>query len=107
MELQEDIPLFDKENTSREDVLRAAALATKWWEPAKDALDSLVLRSVNAEELTEAGYVQTDYVPFDPVTKRTEATIQFPDGRHVTVMKGAPHVVSSFCHGNREAVGAE
>lgn len=104
MVLQDDLPLFDEENANKEDVLRAAALATKWWEPAKDALDTLVLQAVNGQELTQQGYQQIDYVPFDPSTKRTEAKVRFPDGRLVGVMKGAPNVVLSLCDGNRNVV---
>ena len=39
MELQEDIPIFT-EGVVREDVLKYAAMAAKWKEPPKDALDT-------------------------------------------------------------------
>ena len=50
MVLQDDLPTFVP-GVSREEVLRLAALAAKWWEPAKDALDTLVLNAVNISEL--------------------------------------------------------
>jgi hypothetical protein len=55
-------------------VLKLAALAAKWKEPAKDALDTLVLNAVDLQALDE--YEQTDYTPFDPTIKRTEASIK-------------------------------
>jgi H+-transporting ATPase len=39
----------------------------------------------------------TAYLPFDPVTKRTEATLRRPDGGQVRVTKGAPQVVAGLC----------
>jgi len=90
MELQEDLPIFS-DGTTREDVLLAAALAAKWKEPPKDALDTLVLNSLDLAPLDR--FTQTDFVPFDPSVKRTEATILGPDGETFKVTKGAPHVL--------------
>ena len=72
MMLQEDLPIFVK-GLSRDDVLQLAALAAKWWEPPKDALDTLVLNAVDIRTLND--YDQTDYMPFDPTIKRTESTV--------------------------------
>eukprot|EP00927_Polykrikos_kofoidii_P061846 TRINITY_DN56677_c0_g1_i1.p1 TRINITY_DN56677_c0_g1~~TRINITY_DN56677_c0_g1_i1.p1 ORF type:complete len:911 (-),score=148.05 TRINITY_DN56677_c0_g1_i1:172-2904(-) len=107
MVLQDDLPLFDGSNKSRGDVLTLAALATKWWEPPRDALDALVLNAVNCEILTREGYKQIDYIPFDPVLKRTEAVVQTPQGQFWQVMKGAPQVVLALCDGNRAQVQEE
>ena len=40
--LQDHCPIF-RSGENRESVLAAAALAAKWTEPAKDALDTMVL----------------------------------------------------------------
>eukprot|EP00927_Polykrikos_kofoidii_P079082 TRINITY_DN7586_c0_g2_i1.p1 TRINITY_DN7586_c0_g2~~TRINITY_DN7586_c0_g2_i1.p1 ORF type:complete len:916 (-),score=142.26 TRINITY_DN7586_c0_g2_i1:6-2639(-) len=104
MVLQEDLPLFDEQNAKRGDVLTYAALAMKWWEPPKDALDTLVLGAVDGPALTEAGYKQTDYTPFDPSTRRTEAIVSTPQGKTMRLMKGAPDVVLKLCDGNRDQV---
>merc|ERR1719240_825359 len=85
-----------------DEVLKLAALAAKWWEPPKDALDTLVLGAINLKSLE--GYTQKDYTPFDPTLKRTEATVVTPTGQIVRVMKGAPDIVLSLCPGNREKV---
>lgn len=95
MVIQEDCPMFC-EGITRNDVILHAALAAKWWEPAKDALDTMVLGVANLEECTP--YKQLEYTPFDPTLKRTEATLQAPDGSVFKVTKGAPHIVLHLCH---------
>lgn len=102
MELQDDIPIFDK--ASSREVLRYAALAGKWWEPPKDALDTLVFGAVNCQELTDMGFVQTDYIPFDHKLKRTESVVKTPEGKSIHLMKGAPEVVLNLCKGNLDQV---
>eukprot|EP00241_Pyramimonas_parkeae_P004648 CAMPEP_0114255710 /NCGR_PEP_ID=MMETSP0058-20121206/17717_1 /TAXON_ID=36894 /ORGANISM="Pyramimonas parkeae, CCMP726" /LENGTH=939 /DNA_ID=CAMNT_0001370133 /DNA_START=201 /DNA_END=3020 /DNA_ORIENTATION=+ len=94
MALQEELPMFF-EGTSREEILQCACLAAKWKEPAKDALDTLVLNAIDLSPLN--AYQQLEYVPFDPSTKRTEATLKGPDGVVFNVVKGAPNVVLDMC----------
>jgi H+-transporting ATPase len=95
MVIQDDCPTFNRD-TSREDVILFAALAAKWWEPAKDALDTMVLGAVDIDKCNP--YKQLEYMPFDPTKKRTEATLQGPDGRTFKVTKGAPQIVLELCH---------
>eukprot|EP00927_Polykrikos_kofoidii_P085518 TRINITY_DN9327_c1_g1_i1.p1 TRINITY_DN9327_c1_g1~~TRINITY_DN9327_c1_g1_i1.p1 ORF type:complete len:909 (+),score=223.15 TRINITY_DN9327_c1_g1_i1:174-2900(+) len=104
MVLQDDLPLFDEQNKNRGDVLTLAALAAKWWEPPKDALDTLVLNAVNCNRLTEEGYTQLDYIPFDPSLRRTEAVIKTPFGVTLKVMKGAPDILLDLCDGNKDKI---
>eukprot|EP01047_Picozoa_sp_COSAG01_P049062 COSAG01_NODE_4827_length_4711_cov_3.478534_1_plen_1101_part_00 len=94
MELQDDTPIFTP-GVTRDDVLMNAALAAKWKEPPKDALDTLVLKSFNLSKLSP--YTMIDHIPFNPVDKRTESTIQGPDG-FFKVSKGAPHVILHMAH---------
>ena len=94
MELQEDTPVF-MDGVTREQVLQTAALAARWKEPAKDALDRLVLGSVKVNELDE--YEQIDYLPFDPAIKRTEGTLKAPDGTIFKATKGAPQILINKC----------
>ena len=76
------------------DVIVMAALASK--SENRDAIDLAVLQGVpDPEELRR--YRQTAFVPFDPVHKRTEATIQGPDGGSFQVAKGAPQVILDLC----------
>jgi H+-transporting ATPase len=73
------------------ELLRYAAMAARWHEPAKDALDRLVLGAVDLPSLDAVE--QLAYVPFDPVTKRTEGTVRLPSGETFRVTKGAPNIV--------------
>ena len=45
-------------------------MAAKWKEPPRDALDTLTLGAVDLRSLDSIE--QLDYMPFDPVLKRTE-----------------------------------
>ena len=63
---QEDCPVFS-EGEDQHTVLQAAAMATRWWEPARDALDTMVHRAARMHELE--GHQHTDFMPFDPSVK--------------------------------------
>jgi H+-transporting ATPase len=99
MELQDDLPIFYPSAT-REDVLVSAALAAKWKEPPKDALDTLVLNAIDLRPLDQ--YTMLDHIPFDPSVKRTESTIRGPTGRVFKVTKGAPQIVLALSHNVEE-----
>jgi H+-transporting ATPase len=91
MVLQDDTPIY-AEGENQESVLVYAALAAKWEEPARDALDRLTLGSVNHELLKN--YEQTEFMPFDPTVKRTEGTLKDKTtGKTFKTSKGAPHII--------------
>ncbi|EEC48516.1 P3A, P type ATPase, partial [Phaeodactylum tricornutum CCAP 1055/1] len=91
MMLQDDTPIYCDGET-QESVLVLAAMAAKWKEPPRDALDRLTLGSVNMSLLES--YEQTDYLPFDPQTKRTEGTVRNKEtGVEFKTSKGAPHII--------------
>jgi len=91
MVLQEDTPIFI-EGIHREELLVFAAMAAKWKEPPRDALDRLTLGSVNMSLLEP--YEQLDYLPFDPTIKRTEGTVRDTrTGEEFKTSKGAPHII--------------
>jgi H+-transporting ATPase len=91
MVLQDETPLYS-EGETQESVLVMAAIAAKWKEPPRDALDRLTLGSVNMALLEH--YEQLDYVPFDPTTKRTEGTVKDTrTGKEFKTSKGAPHII--------------
>eukprot|EP01099_Mayorella_cantabrigiensis_P007088 TRINITY_DN612_c0_g1_i2.p1 TRINITY_DN612_c0_g1~~TRINITY_DN612_c0_g1_i2.p1 ORF type:complete len:804 (-),score=236.41 TRINITY_DN612_c0_g1_i2:824-3076(-) len=121
MLIQEMAPTFEP-NIGQRDLLLFAALAAKWDAPPKDALDTLILRCplwapgqvpVSAEGRTQlekenmendiifrelqkatADYERLDFMPFDPICKRTESTILVKSsGKIFKVTKGAPHVI--------------
>jgi H+-transporting ATPase len=91
MMLQKDTPIYLPGET-QESTLVFAAMAAKWKEPARDALDRLTLGSVNMSLLEP--YEQLDYLPFDPQIKRTEGTVRHTgSGAEFKTSKGAPHII--------------
>lgn len=105
MMIQEETPIY-MEGETRASVLRFAAMAAKWKEPARDALDKLVLGERTDHKLNDPDQVcadldslaqvkQTDYIPFDANIKRTEATV-IENGQEFKVTKGAPHVLAAL-----------
>ncbi|CAL8471949.1 g11491 [Coccomyxa elongata] len=103
MVIQEDCPLFS-EGVDRHSVLQAAAMAAKWWEPPRDALDAMVLNAAALHELED--YSHTDFMPFDPSIKRTEATVRAPDGSSFKVTKGAAHAVLGLIQTNTAVIAS-
>ena len=79
-------------------------LPSQWREPPRDALDTMVLGSADLDECDR--YKQTNFVPFDPTTKRTEATVVSPEGETFQVAKGAPQRILALL-GEGEAKVAE
>ena len=97
MVIQDETPLFQDGLTQRE-VLKYAALAAKWHEPPKDALDTLVLGAVDRTLLDQ--YEMIDYSPFDPILKRTEGVLKtIATGELFKTTKGAAHVIAGLVKG--------
>ncbi|PCI45518.1 MAG: plasma-membrane proton-efflux P-type ATPase [Proteobacteria bacterium] len=71
-------------------LILAAALASK--AENSDAIDLAVIGGLSDIKVLE-GYTQTTFVPFDPISKRTEATICDANGQSFKVAKGAPQVI--------------
>ncbi|GAB4360632.1 MAG: plasma-membrane proton-efflux P-type ATPase [Methylohalobius crimeensis] len=73
-----------------QEIILAAALASR--EEDRDAIDQAVLEGLEDKTRLKQ-FRQVDFVPFDPVHKRTEATIRDPEGEFFQVAKGAPQVI--------------
>jgi H+-transporting ATPase len=78
---------------SADDVLRDAALATQ--KSSDDAIDVAVL-SAAGSRVDFAQVKQADFVPFDPVNKRTVATIVDAAGKTRHYAKGAPQAITAL-----------
>jgi H+-transporting ATPase len=101
MHIQEHTPVYSP-GENQYSLLRLAAMAAKWHEPARDALDKLVLgceTNPNGVDLKSMECIeQLDYLPFDPVIKRTEGTVKdkskkINGGANFKTSKGAPQVL--------------
>ncbi len=87
-----DIALFQAGD--EQEILLAAALASR--PEDRDAIDEAVLEGLKDRTPLER-MTQTAFVPFDPVRKRTEATVTTADGKRIEVAKGAPQVIIGLC----------
>jgi len=71
-------------------VILWAALASRAED--KDTIDLAVIGGVKNDQVLK-GYQVVHFQPFDPVHKRTEATVKGGDGKQFFVAKGAPQVI--------------
>jgi H+-transporting ATPase len=76
------------------DIAFYGALASQ--EANQDPIDIAFIEKAKQENLPIETYRQTSFVPFDPKTRRTEASVQ-KDGETFRVMKGAVKVISEAC----------
>jgi len=86
-----------------DDALLYGTLASR--EENHDPIDDAVIakaRSVSAVTDVLGRYNVVDFKPFDPVLKRTEATVESRDGGRFRVAKGAPQVVLSLVSNKTE-----
>ena len=90
---QNKLTLGDIETFSASDdqeVLLMASLASR--EEDKDAIDEAILQGLQDSTRLQP-FTQTKFIPFDPVHKRTEATVRDDKGQIILVTKGAPQVI--------------
>jgi H+-transporting ATPase len=85
------------------EVLEAGILSSR--PEDHDPIDDAILATPGASGIAP-GYRAIRFEPFDPVRKRTEATVQRPDGRTVRVSKGAPQAILALVGGTTEVAGA-
>jgi H+-transporting ATPase len=77
-----------------DDVIVYASLASR--EEDKDPIDDTIIAKVRSTESGPsrvAGFRVVSFKPFDPVSKRTEATVEWGSGQAFRVSKGAPQAI--------------
>jgi H+-transporting ATPase len=94
MMIQDYCPTYGEYAKDMAAVVQYAAMAAKWKEPPKDALDTMVLGAVDMDSMD--AFTMVDHTPFDPTLKRTESHIKGPDGKEFKVTKGAPQIISKL-----------
>jgi H+-transporting ATPase len=77
-------------STSRDQIILCAALASRAED--QDPIDLAVLSGLKDNQQQDR-YQILHFMPFDPIHKRTEATVRAPDGKTFKVTKGAPQVI--------------
>jgi H+-transporting ATPase len=76
-----------------DDILLFGSLASR--EENKDPIDDAVIAKAKEHKnvaASQSNYKVVDFKPFDPVSKRTEATVETAEGKKIQVSKGAPQV---------------
>jgi H+-transporting ATPase len=81
---------FSVNGIPADQVILNAALASR--ADNKDTIDLAVLGGLKNDQALK-GYQVVHFQPFDPVHKRTEATVKATDGKEFKVTKGAPQVI--------------
>jgi H+-transporting ATPase len=85
------------------DVLLFSTLASR--EEDQDPIDIAILTKTKSTPAIEDRINRikvTSFKPFDPVVKRTEATVQGEDGNQFKVTKGAPQAILALIEGKKE-----
>jgi H+-transporting ATPase len=94
---------FSVNNIPAEQIILNAALASR--AENNDTIDLAVLGGLKNEQDLK-NYQVVLFQPFDPVHKRTEATVKAADGKEFKVTKGAPQVILELS-ANKEKVEPE
>lgn len=81
------------EGFSEEQVLLYGALASQ--EANHDPIDLAFIKYAVDKGISQEGYVQKVFHPFDPKTRRTEAVIE-KDGKTFKVVKGAVNIIAEL-----------
>src|SRR5665213_2176971 len=81
---------FSLNGIPADQVILDAALASRAED--KDTIDLAVIGGLKNDQALK-GYQVIHFQPFDPVHKRTEATVKGADGKQFMVAKGAPQVI--------------
>jgi H+-transporting ATPase len=77
-------------NVPADQVILSAALASRAED--KDTIDLAIIGGVKDDKALKS-YQILHFQPFDPIHKRTEATVKSSDGKQFWVAKGAPQVI--------------
>jgi H+-transporting ATPase len=88
-QLRLDAPILIVSQDAQE-VILAGALASKLED--RDAIDTAVIEALKDQDALK-NYTLVKYLPFDPVTKRTAATLTDAQGKELVVSKGAPQAI--------------
>ena len=86
-------------NFQKEDIIRYGVLASEAAD--QDPIDLAFISKLNELKLTIKDYTKIDFLPFDPITRRTEAIIE-KDNKRLYIMKGAVREIFNIVDDPRE-----
>jgi H+-transporting ATPase len=87
------------EGFEEKDVLLCGLLSSR--EEDRDPIDVAIIDKSREEKIDTSGYNLNKFEPFDPVSKRTEAEVEGPEGSFKTA-KGASQAIQSLVKGSFE-----
>jgi len=90
---------FCMNDVPAEQIILSAALASR--AENNDTIDLAVLGGLKNENILN-DYKVLHFQPFDPVHKRTEATVKSTDGKEFKVTKGAPQVILEIANNTEQ-----
>lgn len=94
--LQPPIPF---NNTSSDELILGASIACQ--RNSEDAIDQAVLKGLKDQKTLDQ-YKTIDFIPFDPINKKTVGIVMSPDGHKLQFAKGAPQVIAELCGMNEQ-----
>jgi H+-transporting ATPase len=94
---------FCLDKITADELILAGALASR--QENDDTIDQAVLGGLKDKDALKHFEV-THFTPFDPVHKRTEATVKGADGKTFKVTKGAPQVIQGLAENGAAAKDA-
>ena len=94
---------FCLDKTTPDELILAGALASR--SDNGDTIDLAVLGGLKHKDALKP-YQVLHFTPFDPVHKRTEATVKGADGSTFKVTKGAPQVIQAMAANDAAVKGA-
>jgi H+-transporting ATPase len=80
-------------DTTPDEVLRLAAFASD--DATQDPIDLAILKEIHERGLALTSLQRVGFVPFDPSTRRSEASIR-QDNQVLHIIKGAPQIVAEL-----------
>ena len=80
---------------TEDDVLRLAAISSD--ESSQDPIDLAILKAARERSLFEKEPERIEFIPFDPLTKRTEV-IALLEGVRTRIVKGYPRLVAAMAY---------
>lgn len=89
--LQDSVPF---NNISADDLILGAAIACQ--RNSEDAIDQAVLKGLKNQNILDQ-YKPVDFIPFDPINKKTVGVVSTSDGKTLSFAKGAPQVIAELC----------
>ncbi len=90
--------------TTEQTLLQLASFACD--EATQDPIDLAILQAARERNLLPSDAQRLHFVPFDPGTKRSEATVQ-KDGQVLRIVKGAPQVIADLTGTSWTSIAAD